>query len=481
MNTNEGLRGLFDEAVQEAIRRPDTDDVEGKTIGKYLIGSKLGEGGMGTAYLAKDTSVGRTVVVKVVNFRKAAADQTGLLVERFRREARAACRVGQHPNVAFVYAFDEIDGRHLLVMERIEGRTLRDELITELGRPRAMEPKKAVEVVIGILKGLEAIHEAKIVHRDLKPGNVMLTHKDDQVKILDFGLGKSSEASGDPALDMTLTQARMPVGSPMFMSPEQIRSMPVDGRTDIYSVGAMLFQMLTGKAPFRGKDAVEIFDQHRNFPVPPIVSPRGLPIPDGLKDIVRKALSKKPEDRYATAAEMRAAVEAVDFDPKPVAAVRPQGASRVWVMSIVSVLAVVALAVGITLALGETPSGPRGREATIVAAPPVVESAPPKAVEPRKASGGIPIPPPPPPVATVAQGCESYKAGRTSDAIATLTRALAAKPDDAEGLFCLCGSYVRQPESRADALKACQAYRARPDRDIDKTRQVDLWLRRLKR
>ncbi len=476
MSTNDGLKDLFDEVIEDAIRHPEHGTLMNKKLGKYLFGSELGKGGMGTVYLAKDASVGRTVVIKVVNFPNGEPEHCKMMVERFRREARAACRVGQHPNVAFVYAFDEIEGRHLLVMEHIEGRTLREELVSEFGRPRALHPKKAVQVVLGILKGLEAIHAAKIVHRDLKPGNVMLTHGDDQVKILDFGLGKAFESSGDPALDLTLTQARMPVGSPMFMSPEQIRSLPVDGRTDIYAVGAMLFQMLTGRPPFRGKDAVEIFDRHRTAPVPPIVSPSGASIPPELQAVVRKALAKDPAERYPTAAAMAEAVRAVDFDPKPaVVAPRP----RPW-GAILALLAVVsALAVGLVLMTGVLGGAERGDETPVETASSV------KAVVETKASGGIqiPSPPPAPSVATASQGCALLDAGRVTDAVATLTRALAASPEDPEGLFCLCSALVRQPESGDAAKRACTSYRnlAPRLRDADKTRRVDIWLRRLGR
>lgn len=468
-NTNDGLRALIGEDIEKAL---EDSRVEGKTLGKYRVGSEIGKGGMGSVHLAKDMDLGRTVVIKVIRFPSRDPESCRMMVARFKREAQAACRV-MHPNVAVTFAFDEIDGRHLLVMERIDGRTLRDELTAEDGKTRPLAPKKAVEIVIGILKGLEAIHAAKIVHRDMKPGNVMLTHKDDQVKILDFGLGKAAEAFGDPALDMTLTQQGMPVGSPLYMSPEQTRSLPVTESTDIYSVGVILFQLLTGKPPFRGLDPVVIYDLHRNAPVPPIVAP-GAPIPEALAAVVRKAMAKTPAERYASASEMRTALEAVDFAPKRVVTVKPRASIRPWIVAAASAIAFVALAVGLLLTARETPVPPRGPEAVIATAK--AESAPTS-----KASGGISIPPPPPSPATSAQGCQLYERGRTEDAIATLTRALASRPDDAEGLFCLCGSYVRQPESRADALKACQAYRARPDRDTDKTRQVDLWLRRLKR
>ena len=477
MNTNDGLRALIGEDIAKAL---EDSKVEGRTLGKYRIGSELGEGGMGAVYLAKDLSLSRTVVIKVIKFPSQDPEHRKMMVKRFQREAQAACQV-LHPNVAVTFAFDEVDGRHLLVMERIDGRTLREALTRADGTRAALPPKKAVEIVIGILRGLEAIHAAKIVHRDLKPGNVMLTHKDDQVKILDFGLGKPTEALGEAALDMTLTQHGIAVGSPMYMSPEQTLSLPVDARADIYAVGIILFQMLTGKPPFSGRDPLQTYEMHRRAPVPPIVAPGDAQVPEALKAVVRKAMAKAPEGRYATAAQMRAALEAVDFAAKPPVAVKPRPSIRPWSLALLACCASLALAVGLVLTMGAPAAPADGSEAVIPTAK-APKAAQAKTAPVAKASDGIEIPPPPPvAVATSVQGCELYVQGRTGEAIATLTRALASKPDDAEGLYCLCGAYVRQPESAVDARKACEAYRARPDRDANKTRQVDLWLRRVRR
>lgn len=478
MNTNDGLRALIGDDIEKTL---EDSRVEGKTLGKYRIGSEIGKGGMGTVYLAKDESLGRTVVIKVVSLPSREPEHRQMMVARFRREAQAACRV-IHPNVAVTFAFDEVDGRHLLVMERIDGRTLRDAIMPD-GKPRAMAPKKAVRDVIEILKGLEAIHAANIIHRDIKPGNIMLTHKDDQVKILDFGLGKASESFGDPALDMTLTQQGMPIGSPLYMSPEQTRSLPVTKSTDIYSVGVIMFQMLTGQAPFRSKsgDVVELYEKHRNAPIPPIVSPSG-PVPPALDAVVRKAMAKASGDRYPSASAMRAALEAVDFDPRPRLTVKPAPKPRLRFLPLLGFAVLAALAVGFVLMMGKAPApAERGSEAVVMTAPGGSVGSD-KGIETGKADVGIQIPPPPPPaVATVAQGCALYDSTRTTEAIATLTRALEKSPDDAEGLYCLCGAYVRQlPDTRAEAQQACKASRARPVRDAAKTRKVDLWLRRIR-
>ncbi|HTK60616.1 MAG TPA: serine/threonine-protein kinase [Candidatus Baltobacteraceae bacterium] len=470
MNTNDGLRALIGDDIEKALEE---SRMEGKTFGKYRIVSEIGKGGMGAVYEAKDMSLGRTVVVKVVSFPSRDPDHCRMMINRFQREAQAACRV-MHPNVAVTFAFDQVDGRHLLVMERIEGRTLRDEIMPE-GKPRALAPRKAVKIVIEILQGLEAIHAAKIVHRDMKPGNVMLTHKDDQVKILDFGLGKASEPFGDAALDMTLTQAGTPLGSPLYMSPEQTRSLPVDGGTDIYSVGVILFQLLTGKAPFRGRDAVEIYELHRKAPVPPIVSPHG-PVPPALDAVVRKAMAKMPVDRYGSASAMRAALEAVDFDPRPKTAQVKQASKARLILPIMAFVAIASLAVAFVAKTGmETPR--RGPEAAIKADR-GSSGAPVKAAVAVKASDGFEIPPPPPPAAaTIAQGCELYTRGQTTDAITALTSALASKPDDAKGLYCLCGAYVRDRILAPDERGVCEAYVRHPSRDGNEAKQVRLWLK----
>lgn len=472
MNTNEQLNAFGEEDIAKSLE--DTD-VRGKTFGNYRIGREIGEGGMGRVYEAHDISLNRPVVVKMVKFHSKGLDHRKMMITRFQREAQAACRV-LHQNVAVTFAFLELDGQHMLVMERIEGRTLLSEITTEVGTRRALEPKRAVSIVIDVLKGLEAIHAVNILHRDLKPGNVMLTRKDDQVKILDFGLGKLTEASDNPAYDMTLTQHDVPIGSPPYMSPEQIRSLALDARSDIYSVGVILYQLLAGKQPFVGKNPMETYDLHRSAPIPLLFASAAGPALPALQAIVRKALAKEPDGRYGTAAEMRAALEAVDFDAKASVKTAPLPKPRTMLLPIAALGICAAIAGGLALA-----SSMKAPKRTLDPVAKIEVGAPAKAYVAEKRNEGIEIPSPPPAAATVAQGCEHYERGRTTDAIATLTRALATKPNDAKGLHCLCGSYVRQPESAAEARKACTAYRRHPERDADKTRQVDFWLRRLKR
>jgi serine/threonine protein kinase len=299
-----------DRALREKLRhrgRPKPEErtpTTGLKIGKYLIGRKLGSGGMGDVYLATDPDLGREVAVKLINLPLTDPAAKLTAIRRFRVEARAAAKV-THPNVVTVYEFSEMAGKHLLVMEYLRGRTFRELIDGD----KALPPEQVVRLAIEILQGLEAIHAAGMIHRDLKPQNLMLT-PDGHVKILDFGLVKDTMQSNE------LTQAGMLAGSPYYMAPEQtgLVAGKIDKRSDLYALGIVLFQLLTGQPPFTGNPAMEIQQQTMeilqkqcNAPLPPIVSPHG-PVPLGLADLVRKATSKNPESRYATASEMRLAL-----------------------------------------------------------------------------------------------------------------------------------------------------------------------------
>ena len=457
-DTDQGLAKM----MSAPPKRAKPAKIEGATLGRYRVGNVLGRGGMGVVYAAEDVSLGREVVVKVINADRFDEDDRKVMLARFRREAMAASRV-LHQNVAVIFSFEEIGGRHLLIQERVIGRTLRDELLTSDGQPLPMDPKRAIRVAIGILKGLAAIHGSGIVHRDLKPGNVMLTRDGDRVKILDFGLGKAVEASGDPALDATLTVYGSPAGSPLYMAPEQIESKPVDARTDLYALGIILFHLLTGKPPFIGRDTMAIYDQHRQAPPPPVIGPEGR-IHPALEAVVHKAMAKMPDERFGSAEAMRDALEAIDLDAKP-------GSGRV---AIVSAFVFMAMAAGALLAFDV---GGGRRQDPVSVTVPAIKAPTAKAVAPAPDGIRIPAPPPPRPAATAAQGCSEYMAGRTSDAIATLTRALAKDPDDVRGLYCLCGSYVRDRILAPDERGTCEAYVRHPSRDAVETKQVRLWLK----
>jgi hypothetical protein len=233
---------------------------------------------------------------------------------------------------------------------------------------------------------------------------------------------------------------------------------------------------------------VQIYEMHRSAPVPAVVPTKG-PIPAWHEAAVSKALANNPQERHATASAIRTALEAVVFVPKPklVADPPPRKTSKPKVAGFLRIFAAIAafavLGVLVYAQLQKGPQAPERRvpEAAIKTADegrPVTDA---QIKPPVKAQEGIKVPPPPPPVmASVEQGCELYTQGRTTDAIATLTRALSAKPDDAEGLYCLCGAYVRQPDTKAEAQKTCKAYRDHPKREAGKTTQVDIWLRRVR-
>src|SRR6185312_14710530 len=228
--------------------------------GRYELGHVLGRGGMAEVYIAHDTRLGRTVAVKTlrVDLARDPSFQT-----RFRREAQSAASLN-HPSIVAVYdtGEDHSDGvvTPYIVMEHVEGRTLRDVLASE-GR---LLPQRALEITAQICAALEQAHRAGIVHRDIKPGNVMLTPSG-EVKVMDFGIARAMTGSSS-----TMTQTAAVIGTAHYLSPEQARGEHVDARSDIYSTGCLLYELLTGGPPFSGDSAVAVAYQHvREDPVPP--------------------------------------------------------------------------------------------------------------------------------------------------------------------------------------------------------------------
>ncbi|GGZ82948.1 Stk1 family PASTA domain-containing Ser/Thr kinase [Streptomyces echinoruber] len=282
--------------------------------GRYELGQVLGRGGMAEVYLAHDTRLGRTVAVKTLRA-DLARDPT--FQARFRREAQSAASLN-HPAIVAVYdtGEDYIDGVSVpyIVMEYVDGSTLRELLHSG----RKLLPERALEMTIGILQGLEYAHRNGIVHRDIKPANVMLT-RTGQVKVMDFGIAR---AMGDAG--MTMTQTAAVIGTAQYLSPEQAKGEQVDSRSDLYSTGCLLYELLTVRPPFVGDSPVAVAYQHvREEPQPPSVfDPEITPEMDA---IVLKALVKDPDYRYQTADEMRADIEAC-LDGQPVAATAAMGA-----------------------------------------------------------------------------------------------------------------------------------------------------------
>lgn len=276
--------------------------------GRYELGSVLGRGGMAEVYIAHDTRLGRTVAVKTLRV-DLARDPS--FQARFRREAQSAASLN-HPSIVAVYdtGEDYVDGVSIpyIVMEYVDGSTLRELLHSG----RKLLPERALEMTTGILQALEYSHRAGIVHRDIKPANVMLT-RNGQVKVMDFGIARAMGDSG-----MTMTQTAAVIGTAQYLSPEQAKGETVDARSDLYSTGCLLYELLTVRPPFVGDSPVAVAYQHvREEPQPPSVyDPEVSPAMDA---IVLKALTKDPNYRYQSADEMRADIEAC-LDGQPVAA-----------------------------------------------------------------------------------------------------------------------------------------------------------------
>ncbi|MEH0556694.1 Stk1 family PASTA domain-containing Ser/Thr kinase [Streptomyces sp. B21-101] len=281
--------------------------------GRYELGHVLGRGGMAEVYLAHDTRLGRTVAVKTL---RADLARDPSFQARFRREAQSAASLN-HPAIVAVYdtGEDYIGEVSIpyIVMEYVDGSTLRELLHSG----RKLLPERTLEMTIGILQALEYSHRAGIVHRDIKPANVMLT-RNGQVKVMDFGIARAMGDSG-----MTMTQTSAVIGTAQYLSPEQAKGEQVDARSDLYSTGCLLYELLTVRPPFVGDSPVAVAYQHvREEPQPPSVfDPEITPEMDA---IVLRALVKDPNYRYQSADEMRLDIEAC-LDGQPVAATAAMG------------------------------------------------------------------------------------------------------------------------------------------------------------
>lgn len=280
------------------------DDGSRILAGRYEVGELIGRGGMAEVHIGHDTRLGRTVAIKILRS-DLARDPS--FQNRFRREAQSAAALN-HPAIVSVYdtgedVFTEPTGvvAHVpfIVMEYVEGHTVRDIL-----RDGAAVPiEEAVEITAGVLSALEYSHHAGIVHRDIKPANVMLTPTG-AVKVMDFGIAR---AVADSAATMTQTQAV--IGTAQYLSPEQARGETVDARSDLYSTGCLLFELLTGRPPFTGDSPVAVAYQHVREAAP-VPSTFASDVPDALDRITLKALAKERDSRYSTAAEFRSDLEA---------------------------------------------------------------------------------------------------------------------------------------------------------------------------
>jgi serine/threonine protein kinase len=346
--------------------------------GRYELGELLGYGGMAEVHRGRDVRLGRDVAVKMLRVDLA---RDSSFLNRFRREAQSAASLN-HPSIVAVYdtGEDMVDGLPVpyIVMEYVEGRTLREVLETD----QRIMPTRALEITAGILGGLDYSHRNGIIHRDIKPGNVMLTPSG-EVKVMDFGIARAV-AQGNT----TMTQTAAVIGTAQYLSPEQARGQQVDPRSDVYSTGCLLYELLTGTPPFTGDSAVSVAYQHvREAPVPPSrLNPDIGPSADA---IVLKAMAKNPANRYQSAAEMRedieralrgAPIEATpvladptahipridDRDDEPVDLIRRQPRGRRGLVYTMIAVAAIAVVIGVALLVRSVITNQHGAASGVV-------------------------------------------------------------------------------------------------------------------
>jgi len=264
-------------------------------LGRYEIIGELGQGAMGIVYKAKDPLIDRTVAIKTISL-NLPPEEKEEYEARFYQEARAAGRLS-HPNIVTIYDVGKSGDIAYIAMEFLQGRELRD----ILDEYPLLPIDQVLDIVVQVAQGLAYAHEHGIVHRDVKPANIMIV-RDGHAKITDFGIARMASSS-------IRTQTGMVLGSPKHMSPEQITGKPIDQRTDIFSLGVMLYEMLAGQVPFNGENINTIMYQILNAAPPPLntLNPA---VPDALNLIVAKALAKSPDDRYRNAREFADALRA---------------------------------------------------------------------------------------------------------------------------------------------------------------------------
>jgi serine/threonine-protein kinase len=280
-------------ASRTAADSPAADpvDLTGRILGDFHILRRLGEGGMGQVYLAEQVSLKRKVALKLLRADLAANAKS---LQRFKAEALAVARA-THANIVQVYAISETGGLHYMALEYVEGRNLR-QYLEKKGPPEVL---LALSIIRQVGSALQRASELGIIHRDIKPENILLTRKG-EVKVADFGLSRCFAEDTQP---LNLTQTGVAMGTPLYMSPEQVEGKPVDPRTDIYSFGVTCYHLLAGQPPFRGQSAFEVAVQHVQQEPVPLVQIRP-DLPAELCALVHKMMAKRPEDRFQTGREI---------------------------------------------------------------------------------------------------------------------------------------------------------------------------------
>lgn len=272
-----------------------------QTLGKYQIQGILGKGAMGVVYKGYDPNIARVVAIKTIHANMLDADSGRELLNRFRNEAQAVGRLN-HANIVAIYEFDQDRGTPYFVMEFVEGHDLK----TLQKDGRRFTPEEAVNIVGAVLSALSYTHQLGIVHRDIKPANIFITHHN-QIKLADFGIARVDNAE--------LTQLGSVLGTPSYMSPEQCKGVKVDARSDLFSAGVVLYELLVGRKPFGGENTHAIM--HSVLSAEPArPSSHDKSLPRGFDEVLRRALAKKPEDRFPTAEAFRSALLAVVEPPK---------------------------------------------------------------------------------------------------------------------------------------------------------------------